>query len=307
VTANKTALLFPGQGAQCAAMIDALRSLPGFEEGHEVVCSKLDFDPIEHIQTKDPNAINANVVSSALTVLASVLALEQFREANPFHQAVFSGYSVGQWTALYASHVVSFEKLVEIVAHRATLMDKCSAKRPGAMLAVIGVAPEPLIELCEELSSANKVVAISNYNSYGQYTLSGDVALIDIAHDSIIKLSPKKLARVPVAGAWHSSILDEAASEFEEYLRTCSLNPPDYQVIDNVTGDYLNSDPELMIETLAKHISHPVQWHKGMLRLIADGVTECIEIGYGNTLTKFGMFIDRSVDHRAFFACAVTA
>jgi [acyl-carrier-protein] S-malonyltransferase len=286
-------------------MLDALRPLPGFKEKYEVLCNCLNFDPIEIIQERDSTAINANVISSGLAVLASVLALDEFRETSASKPEVYSGYSVGQWTALYAAEVLTFKKLTEIITNRAVLMDTCSARRPGAMLAVIGVEPEPLIAMCAELSSPDKVIAIGNYNCYGQYTLSGDVALIDAAQDLIAKMSPKKLARIPVAGAWHSSILDDAALQFEQYLRTCTLSSPAAPIVDNVTGDYLNTEPESLVVTLAKHISHPVQWHQGMLRLIADGVTECIEIGYGNTLTKFGMFINRSIEHRAFFPSPV--
>jgi [acyl-carrier-protein] S-malonyltransferase len=302
---SKVALLFPGQGSQSPAMLDALRSLPGFKEKYEVLRKYLNGDLVDSIEAKDSNAINANAVSSGLTVLASVLALDEFLNASSSKPEVFSGYSVGQWTALYAAEVLTFEKLIEIISHRASLMDKCSARRPGGMLAVIGVDPEPLLQLCIELSSADKTIAISNYNCYGQYTLSGDLALIDAAQDLIAQMSPKKLARIPVAGAWHSPILAEAASEFERYLKTCNLKPPKAQVVDNVTGDYLNPDPQAMIFTLAKHISHPVQWHKGMLRLISEGVTECVEIGYGNTLSKFGMFINRSIEHRYFFPSAI--
>lgn len=302
---SKVALLFPGQGSQNVAMLDALSSLRGFAEKYEVLCKCLDLDPIQLIRKEDADAINSNLISSGLTVLGSVLALDEFAQTSGSRPEIVSGYSVGQWTALYAAQVLSFSKLMELITYRATLMDKCSARRPGGMLAVIGVAPEPIQAVCDELSSSEKVIAISNFNCYGQYTLSGDLELMDVAQDSISKLSPKRLLRIPVAGAWHSSILDDAAAEFETYLRNCNLNRPVSQVIDNVTGDYLDTDPESMIITLAKHISHPVQWHKGMLRLLADGVSECIEIGYGNTLTKFGMFIDRSIEHRTYFPSGV--
>src|ERR1700722_17336336 len=150
-------------------MLDGLRSLPDYKEKYAVLCKCLDFDPLERAQTDDANVINANAVSSGLTVLASVLALEEFRRTTSSTAEVFSGYSVGQWTALYAAQVLSFEKLIEVVAYRAALMDKCSAKRPGGMLAVIGIAPEPLLAVCAELSGADKTITISNYNCYGQY------------------------------------------------------------------------------------------------------------------------------------------
>lgn len=302
---SKVALLFPGQGSQSMAMLDALSSLPGFAEKYDVLCRRLDSDPVEHIRSKDANAINTNLFSSGLTVLASVLALEEYLRTGASKPEVVSGYSVGQWTALHAAEMLSYENLIEVITRRAALMDKCSAKRPGAMLAVIGIAPEPLESLCAELSGSGKIIAISNYNCYGQYTLSGDLELVESAQAGISEMSPKKLARIPVAGAWHSSILDEAALEFEKYLRTCKFEKPVAQIIDNVTGDYMQTDIESMIITLAKHVSHPVQWHKGMLRLVGDSVTEFVEIGYGNTLTKFGMFIDRTVEHRMFFPSTV--
>ena len=274
--------------------------MPGFKSKYETLCDRLAFSPLEHVE-KDSTAINSNRISSALTALASVLALDVYRSSSAEQAQVYSGYSVGQWTALYAAGVLNFESLIEVIAHRASLMDACSAKRPGGMLAVIGVAPEPLLELCVGLSSPEEFITISNYNCYGQYTLSGDVALIEVAQEAITKLSPKKVARIPVAGAWHSAILDDAAFKFKQYLGDCDLKLPMAQVVDNVTGDYVPLDLEPMLQTLGKHVSHSVQWHKSVKRLLADGVTECVEVGYGNTLTKFGMFIDRSIEHRAYF------
>lgn len=299
-------MLFPGQGSHGLPMLDALVLLPGFAKRYELLCKHLDFDPVDFVRKKDPGAINSNLISSALTVLASVLALDEYRRVNSEKPEFVSGYSVGQWTALYAAGVISYEKLIEVVVHRARLMDKCSDARPGGMLAVIGLAPEPLISLCHELSSAEKIISISNYNCYGQYTLSGDLALIQVAQEEIAKLSPKKLAAIPVSGAWHSPILADAAAEFENYLQTCSFSAATAKVVDNVSGEYLDTgDTKVMLETLAKQVSHPVQWHKGMKLLIADAANEFVEIGYGNTLTKFGMFIDRSVEHKAFFPSPV--
>jgi [acyl-carrier-protein] S-malonyltransferase len=123
---------------------------------------------------------------------------------------------------------------------------------------------------------------------------------VALARDRIQNLKPKKVTYLPVSGAWHCSLLDQAADSFKAYLQDIPLNRQERPVIDNVTGDFLPGPGPELKKQLALHLSAPVQWAKGIKTLIAHGSNEFIEVGYGNTLTKFGFFIDRSVRHRSF-------
>lgn len=307
VSETSVALLFPGQGAHNASMLDAVRNHLSFNERYGFICETLKFDPLSRIATGEAELINANLVSSLLTVLASVIAHEEWLKSNPAPTAL-AGYSIGQWTALYASNALTFETLIRAVENRALLMDECSRKIPGSMMAVIGVAPAALSALCDSLRQEGCNIEISNFNCYGQYSLAGTSGSIERAMERIGELKPKKAVKLPTSGAWHCSLLNDAASKFERFLQDYPVNDLAIPVIDNVTGRFLPTAASELKQRLAIQINHPVQWETGMKTLISHGCNKFVEVGFGNTLTKFGFFIDRSsVQHLAFYPTAVLA
>lgn len=295
---DRLALLFPGQGAQSADMVEAFEEWPGFRERYGIVREALGFDVLEAIRD-DARLLHGNGVSSLLTVLASTLSLDAFLRAGR-RPAFVAGYSVGQWSAMYAAGMLDFEPLVRIVARRASYMDECMMNEPGAMCAVIGIAEQPLANLLSELRQQGDQIFISNYNCVGQYSIAGTVAAVERAESRLAALKPRKLLRLSVAGAWHSPMLREAERKFLELLQEYELRGPEVPVIDNVTGDWLPTETGALRQHLARHISHSVRWETGMKQLIASGCGELVEIGQGNHLTKFGFFIDRQSTWRSF-------
>lgn len=297
---TKTTLLFPGQGAHDLQMLEGVKHLAQFFQRYEVVCDVLESHPLREIEQGNSAYINQNLVSSALTLLVSSLLLDEYIKAHSQPPAFLAGYSVGQWLALYAANTLSYEKLMEVVKKRALAMDSCFKAQKGGMLAVIGLPVATLEALCQTLEAEGHTLTISNYNCTGQFSLAGTAEAVSLAFDRLQALKPKKVIHLPVSGAWHCSLLDEASACFRAYLQDIPLNKPELPVIDNVTGDFLPAPEGEMKEQLALHLSSPVQWAKGIKTLIAHGSTEFVEIGYGNTLTKFGFFIDRSVQYKSF-------
>jgi [acyl-carrier-protein] S-malonyltransferase len=295
------ALVFPGQGAHDVKMLDGVRELPGFAARYALVCDALRSSPLDEIAAGNAEYLNQNRVTALLTLLVSTLSLDAFSEKTGGRADFVSGYSVGQWTALYAAGAVSFEQLVEIVATRSALMDDCFVDVAGAMLAVIGLKAEVLENLCDGLRAKSYRVWVSNYNCVGQYTIAGAADAIDAAERAIADLKPRKVARVPVSGAWHTPLLASAHAGFATYLAGVVLGPTTVPVVDNVTGGWLPAERPALDRQLARHLDHPVLWEHGIKALLAKGAKRFVEIGYGNVLTKFGFFIDRSVEHQAFY------
>lgn len=299
-TQGKTALLFPGQGAQDLQMLDKVKLMAQFPQRYALVCEFLGSHPQQEIDQGNQTYLNQNLVSSMLTLLVSSLLLDRYLKSEHRIPTFLAGYSVGQWLALYAANVVTFETMLTIVQRRAELMDRCFAETPGAMLAVIGLPEARLQALCQELTEAGEYLVISNYNCVGQFSLAGTTAAVALAHERIQQYKPKKVIRLPVSGAWHCALLNDAATAFGAYLQDVSLRQLNLPVIDNVTGNFLPSTAAALKGQLASHLCAPVRWDKGIKTLIAQGCTEFVEIGYGNTLTKFGFFINRTVQHRSF-------
>jgi [acyl-carrier-protein] S-malonyltransferase len=301
MTSEPLALLFPGQGAHNVKMLDGVRDLPGFAARYALVCDALGSHPLDEIAAGHAEYLNQNRVTALLTLLVSSLALDAFHEKTGRRADFVSGYSVGQWTALYAAGALSFEELVRVVARRSALMDACFTSIPGAMLAVIGLKAEVLENLCDGLRAKSHRVWVSNYNCVGQYTLAGTGEAIAHAETALVELKPKKVARVPVSGAWHTPLLAAAHTGFKAFLADVPLGTPTVPVVDNVTGGWLPTERPALDQQLARHLDHPVLWEQGIKALLAKGARRFVEIGYGNVLTKFGFFIDRSVEHQAFY------
>lgn len=297
-----SALVFSGQGAQQPDMLDGLRACASFTPRYEAVCAALKLSPLEELARGNKAVLNHNAVSSLMTVLAGVMSLERYRAAGEAEPAFVAGYSVGQWTALYAAGVVPFAMLIDVVHQRSRFMDQAIRRTPGAMLGVIGLPAGVVEELCEAVrASTGEYVAISNENAVGQFSLAGTTAAIDAAEARLETTQARKVVRLPVSGAWHCALMDEAAEKFGRWLEGVALSPPKIPVTDNVTGEFLPNDAGEFRQRLVEHVRMPVRWQNCVKTLIAAGTDEIVEVGYGNLLTKFGFFIDRSVRHRAFY------
>ena len=281
-------------------MFTAFYHLDVFRESVEQVSDLLDMD-FAALADSHSLPINENVVSSVCTVLASVCALEMYRLYEEPAPSVLAGFSVGQWSALYASGVVSREMLFSIVVKRAQIMDAIvKVGSASGMLAVIGVGLNDIQHACAQVIEGDDFVSVANYNAPNQYTLSGTSAGLDKIQDALKEFRPKKMALIPVAGAWHSEFLRESVHVFRDYLSSLELNRPQVPVLSNVSGKPIEFDSFLI--ALSEHLASPVLWQNCIETMITTfGISQCVEIGYGNMLTKFGFFIDRSIKHRAMF------
>lgn len=295
---NNQAICFPGQGAHNAGMLGKYVEMPDFASHYTVISDVLGFSPLAEIE-KNPQAVNSNSVSSLLTVLCSRLAFLRFIESG--NQADYlSGYSVGQYTALHFAGCFDFPVLAETVAKRAQLMDKSFEGKQGSMLAIAGVPQAKIEELLKDMTAKGLQIWISNFNCFGQYSLAGEKKAIDEMLERAESLDPKRLVELPVGGAWHCPLLNEAKDELHSLLEKQNWNPPSLPVVNNVSGDLMPDETEAIKSELVKHVCSPVQWEKGIRTLIARGCDTFTEVGYGNVLTKFGFFIDRSLEYKAF-------
>jgi [acyl-carrier-protein] S-malonyltransferase len=296
----KTALLFPGQGAQARSMCDGVRRSSEFAARYRTVKAIGGIDILERLDGGDLAPLEQNLCTALLTVLVSALSFDHLLLERAEAPAAVAGYSVGQWSAMYAARMLSFESLVTIVVARARLMDACSSGEPGAMCAVLGVRPDALEALLQTLRAEGLPVYLSNDNCLGQYSIAGSERAVAAAEARLKALQPKKLVRLAIRGAWHCPLLTEAATRFREQLETLPLAPPELPVIDNVSGGWLPSDPTALRDNLARHLSHAVRWQSGMATLKQTGCNRFIEVGFGRQLSKFGFFLDRHAEFSGY-------
>lgn len=297
-----TGLLFPGQGAHSPEMFAGVRDKPTFADRYDLICELTKSDVLRDLDRGDREILNQNLFSSLMTVLVSSVSLDLWLEEQGTEPRAVAGYSVGQWSAMYAAGMIEFAPLAALLVERARLMDECVARAPGAMCAVIGLRESVVGETLAELRAQGHAVFIANYNCVGQYSIAGTRSAVELAEARLLALRPKKLVRVPVSGAWHCPLLADAADRFALRLASIGLLPARRPVVDNVTGGWLPTDERELRATLARHLSHPVLWDRGIKTMIAAGVTRFVELGYGSSLSKFGFFIDRNTEFGAFHA-----
>jgi len=293
-TSTSLAFLFPGQGVQGPGMLAGFEDLPQFQHRCSVVGELLGRPVHDVINNFTADDLIRNREASLLTVLVSSLALDAFVAKEQCRAAFVAGYSVGQWAAMYAAEMLDFETLVRIVARRAEAMDRCATTEPGGMLSVIGVASDRLELWLEQLRSEGHQIFLSNHNSAAHYTIAGRIRSIEVATVRIDELHPRKVSRVAVSGAWHCPLMEGAKAVFEEMLEGESLGAPRIPVVDNVTGDWLPSDPGRLRRQLGLHLTNPVLWNTGVRKIVDAGCKRFVELGFGTMLTQFGFFIDRA-------------
>lgn len=278
---NKTAFVFPGQGAQKTGMgldlyqqFDVARKV--FDEADDIMgfsLSRLCFEgPDEElVQTR-------NVQPALLTT--SIACLVAAREQSHLPEPLFTaGHSLGEYTALVASGVLSFRQALELVVIRAKLMETAAHNSSGGMLALIGASEQTAEAICAESGTE-----ISNINSPHQIVISGDKQLLENAARIAVEKGIRKVIPLKVSGAFHSRLMASAAQSLKIALDGLRYNNPLPPVIGNASGTALATAGEIRQE-LEIQLLKPVLWQKSVEYMVNQGVDTFIEFGPGQVLT----------------------
>jgi [acyl-carrier-protein] S-malonyltransferase len=287
----KRAILFPGQGSQSVGMgRDFYDTIPEcktlFEKANAVLgydIAAICFDGPEEELKKSHNTQPAIFTVSA----AAFEALKLKKPSLTFDYA--AGHSLGEWGALYAAGVVSFEDTLRVLKARGEFIQAACIANPGAMLAVINLDRAVL-----ETIAAEAGVTLANINSPDQIVLSGTADGIAKAEVLCKAAGAKRALPLPVAGAFHSPLMAPAAAKMAAFLETISLKAPTMPVLSNVTGKPHEGIEAIRANMIAQ-ITGSVRWVESMQWLAAQGVTEVLECGPGKVLAGLMKRIDKNV------------
>lgn len=291
---GKIAFVFPGQGAQSVGMArDAYDALPDAKTLFDTADRTLGFD-LTQLVFDGPVEELKQTANTQPALLTASLALLQAVQAKGIEADYAAGHSLGEYSALAAAGVLSFEDAVAIVRARGQFMEAAVPGGQGAMAAVLGADRSKLAELCAEISAAGTVVEPANMNCPGQIVVSGSAEGVEALSARVKEIGAKRAIALEVSGPFHSSLMKEAAEKLGEKLADVTFNEGRLPVVANVTARPV-SGAEAIRESLISQVYSPVLWEDSVQWLIGEGVDTFVEIGPGSVLAGLIKKIDKSV------------
>ncbi|HTH48203.1 MAG TPA: ACP S-malonyltransferase [Candidatus Limnocylindria bacterium] len=288
---GKTALLFAGQGAQAVGMgKDLAAAFPTAKALFDCANTTLGYDLAAICFDGPESELTKTEHAQPGIYLVSWVALALLRERVPgLEFQATAGLSLGEFTALAAAGVLSFEDGLRVVRQRGRFMQEACEATQGGMAAIIGLDEEPTREVC-----AATGVTLANLNCPGQIVISGASDRIPAAIEAAKARGAKRAIPLPVAGAYHSPLMAGAQPKLAAELARISLRPAAVPVIANVTARP-HGGTELIAPLLVEQVTSSVRWEASMRYLLAQGFTRFIELGPGNALAGFLRRIDKAV------------
>lgn len=237
-------------------------------------------------------------ISQPAILAVSMALVEAAREAGwKGEAAATAGLSLGEYTALVFAGALALEDAVILVHKRGTYMREAARRKPGGMLSVIGLDEAAIGEIVKE-ASAQGIIRAANLNCPGQVVLSGEIAALSAAEKAAADRGAMKTVMLKVDGGFHSPLMAEAAERLKKDLAAVEIRRPRIRFAANVTGDFVE-EPEEIRRLLGEQVTSSVLWEKSVRRLLAEGITNFVEIGPGRVLTGLVKRIERKASAEA--------
>lgn len=283
--------LFPGQGAQHPGM--GKEVFDGSAKAREVFeCASdtagLDVAKLCFEGTQEELS---RTVNSQIAIYTHSMAVYAALQECGVSFSACAGFSLGEYTALAASGIVSFEDGVKIVRKRGQVMQQAADSMDSGMAAVLGLEDAAVEEACAKVTSG--VVRPVNYNCPGQLVIAGERPALNDAIELCKAAGARRAVPLAVSGAFHTPLLKEAAAELRAFLADFTFHQPTLPVYSNLDGKILDTSD--MPAHLEQHMMSPVRWKTLMANGMAAGLMTGCEIGPGKTLTGFAKKIDKSL------------
>ncbi|MDX1451171.1 MAG: ACP S-malonyltransferase [Oleiphilaceae bacterium] len=294
----KTAFMFPGQGSQAVGMMsDVLAACPEAEEIFDRASIAIDLDLKEIALSGPEDRINQTAITQPIVLTASLAMWQVWQNRSAFVPDYVCGHSLGEYTALVVSRVMTLEEAVRLVHLRGQLMQDAVPLGQGAMAALLGLEDEQVIAVCEQ-ASQGEVVAAANFNSPGQVVISGSNAALERAINLAKEAGARRAAMLPVSVPCHCELLKPAGQALAEEMAKVDFHDPVIPVVQNVTASVPQNLDELK-SNLLEHLYSPVRWSASIQTLAGLGVTRYVECGPGKVLAGLGKRIARDAQHMA--------
>ncbi|HEY1102062.1 MAG TPA: ACP S-malonyltransferase [Burkholderiaceae bacterium] len=299
------AFVFPGQGSQSVGMLDAWGDHPAVRDTVREASDALgeDIGQLIHTGPKETLALTTN--TQPVMLVAAIAAWRAWQaEGGPVPAAV-AGHSLGEYSALVASGVLTLADAVPLVRFRAQAMQDAVPVGTGAMAAILGMDAARVTALCAEVTAgfgagSAEVVEAVNFNDPAQTVVAGSKAAVEKASEVLKAAGAKRALPLPVSAPFHSSLMRPAAERLRERLAGVTLAVPGIPLVNNIDVA-VETDPARIRDALVRQAFGPVRWVECVQAIKARGVTIVVECGPGKVLAGLAKRIDADLTGLALF------
>jgi len=292
--AQKIALLFPGQGSQSVGMLsELLESSDIVKATFAEASNALGYDLAALVLNGPEESLNQTHRTQPALLTASVAIYRHWLAENPHAEIVMAGHSLGEYSALVCSDVVSLSEAVKLVGNRGLYMQEAVPAGVGSMAAIIGLGDDEIKAACDQ-SAQGEVVSPVNYNSPGQVVIAGHKAAVDRASQACKDAGAKRVLPLSVSVPSHCELMKPAAEKLANDLAALTFNTPKCDVINNVDVK-AESTADAIKDALVRQLYSPVRWTETVQALVAQGITQSYEFGPGKVLTGLAKRIDKAM------------
>mgnify|MGYP003350490653 CR=1 FL=1 len=297
------AFVFPGQGSQSVGMLDAWGDHPEVRATLAEASEALGEDLASLIAQGPKEALALTTNTQPVMLVAAIAAWRAWRAEGGALPVAVAGHSLGEYSALVASGVLTLTQAVPLVRLRAQAMQEAVPVGVGAMAAILGLSANQVVQGCAQVQAelgADAVVSAANFNDPGQTVIAGSKAAVDKACEVLKAMGAKRALPLPVSAPFHCALMKPAAERLREKLAGIEMQAPSIPVVNNIDVT-VQTAPDAIREALYRQAFGPVRWVECIAALKARGATHIIECGPGKVLAGMVKRIDPDLHSGAVF------
>ena len=287
------AFVFPGQGSQSVGMLDAWGDHPVVQQTLQEASDALGEDVAKLIHEGPKEALALTTNTQPVMLVAGVAAYRAWLAEGGAEPSLVAGHSLGEYSALVASGVLTLAQAAPLVRFRAQAMQEAVPVGTGAMAAILGLPADKMIEGCAAAMNdmPGEVAEAVNFNDTAQTVIAGSKAGVEKACEVLKALGAKRALPLPVSAPFHSSLMKPAAERLRERLASITIQAPQIPVLNNIDVA-TPTDADAIRDALYRQAFGPVRWVELVGALQARGMTHVAECGPGKVLAGMVKRID---------------
>ena len=299
------AFVFPGQGSQSVGMLDAWGTHPAVRQALSEASDALGEDLGALIAQGPKEALALTTNTQPVMLVAGVAAYRVWMAEVGVAPQVVAGHSLGEYAALVAAGSLTLAQAAPLVRSRAQAMQEAVPVGMGAMAAILGMEPERVAALCQEISASldpqsGEVVEAANFNDSAQTVISGSKAAVERACELLKAQGAKRALILPVSAPFHCALMRPAADKLAQHLAQVDLQPPAIALINNIDVA-VETDPARIRDALYRQAFGPVRWVQTVQAIKARGLEHLVECGPGKVLAGMVKRIEPAMTALAVF------